>query len=267
MGNPFSRLNRRHLTTLSQWISRDLALVCALIVILFSLWGFVELADNVLEEETNWLDHYLLLSMRNPADHSDPLGPEWLEEVGRDITALGGNAVLIMITLIGVGYLLLERKAALVIVLITATAGALIASHSLKAAFDRDRPDVVPHQVVVYSQSFPSGHSMLSAATYLTVGALLSRAQRRKRIKFYIVMVAITITFLVGISRIYLGVHWPTDVLAGWVAGGSWALICWLLARHLQARNASRNNSCNGRRNDNREIPDHGLKVNHRQEH
>lgn len=233
--NHTPRLLPPNLKKVTQWIGREWPLLILLSAILASLWGFIELADNVLEKETNSFDHYLLLSMRNPADPSDPLGPKWLEEVGRDITGLGGNAVLIMITLIAIGYLLLERNKKLALVLIFATAGALLVSHSLKAFFDRDRPDLVPHQVVVYSQSFPSGHSMLSAATYLTLGALLSRAQRRKRMKIYILSAAVVITLLVGVSRVYLGVHWPTDVLAGWVAGSFWALICWLLARHLYA--------------------------------
>lgn len=234
--NHAPRLQPPSLKRIARWTGKEWPLLLLLSAILASLWGFIELADKVFEQETNRFDHYLLLSMRNPADPSDPLGPEWLEEVGRDITALGGNAVLIMITLIAMGYLFLERKKKLALVLITATAGALFVSHSLKTLFDRDRPDLVPHQVVVYSQSFPSGHSMLSAATYLTLGALLSRAQHRKRTKIYIFSAAVVITLLVGVSRIYLGVHWPTDVLAGWVAGSCWALICWLLARHLYAQ-------------------------------
>jgi undecaprenyl-diphosphatase len=111
----------------------------------------------------------------------------------------------------------------------------------LKYSIDRDRPALVPHGSVVYTASFPSGHSMLAASTYLTMGALLARVQRRRRIKAYILMVAITATLLVGISRVYLGVHWPTDVIAGWTAGTGWALLCWLLARWLQAHGAVEN--------------------------
>lgn len=223
------------LTNVLQWIgSRELPTLIALFAIMGSLWGFAALSGEVLEGETQAFDRVILLSMRNPADLSDPIGPGWAEEIGRDLTALGGNAVLTLLTLAVLGYLLLEGKRGLALVLIVATLGALGASTVLKKSFDRDRPDLVPHGSIVYTSSFPSGHSMLSASTYLTLGALLARAQRRRRIKAYILLVAIGATLLVGISRVYLGVHWPTDVLAGWTAGAGWALMCWLLARWLQ---------------------------------
>jgi undecaprenyl-diphosphatase len=115
-------------------------------------------------------------------------------------------------------------------------ASGLLASTLLKYFFDRPRPDVVPHAVYVSTSSFPSGHSMLSAVTYLVLGALLARSQERKLVKAYFLLGAVFLTVLVGVSRVYLGVHWPTDVLAGWTAGAVWALLCWLLARRLQSR-------------------------------
>ncbi|RYZ98946.1 MAG: phosphatase PAP2 family protein, partial [Moraxellaceae bacterium] len=175
---------------------------------------------------------------RNPADLSDPIGPRWVEEIGRDFTALGGNAVLTLLTLATVGFLIFEGKRRIAVVVLVATMGALSVSTALKYSFDRERPDLVPHGSVVYTASFPSGHSMLAASTYLTLGALLARVQQRRRMKVYILLVAITLTVLVGISRVYLGVHWPTDVMAGWIAGAGWALMCWLLARWLQQKGA-----------------------------
>lgn len=220
-----------------QWLgSHELPVLLALCTILASLWGFAELAEEVMEGETHEFDQTLLLSMRNPADLSDPIGPGWVEEIGRDITAMGGNAVLTLLTLAVVGYLLLDGKRRMALVLVVATLGALGVSTLLKNTIDRERPDLVPHHTQVYTASFPSGHSMLSASTYLTMGALLARVQRRKRMKAYILLVAIIATLLVGFSRIYLGVHWPTDVLAGWTAGAAWAIGCWLLARWLQQR-------------------------------
>ncbi|MGB3612030.1 MAG: phosphatase PAP2 family protein [Cellvibrio sp.] len=226
---------RGHVAAALHWLgSHELPVLLALCIILASLWGFAELAEAVLEGETHEFDQALLLSMRNPADLSDPIGPGWAEEVGRDITALGGNAVLTLLTLAVVGYLLLDGKLKVALVLIVATLGALGVSTLLKNTIDRERPDLVPHHTKVYTASFPSGHSMLSASTFLTMGALLARVQKRKRMKAYILLVAIAATLLVGLSRIYLGVHWPTDVLAGWTAGSAWAVGCWLLARWLQ---------------------------------
>ena len=216
------------------WIgSREFSVLLVLFALLGSLWGFVELAGEVMEGDTSKFDRAVLLSMRT-SDLSDPVGPGWVEEMGRDFTALGGIAVLTMATLAIVGYLVLDNKRRVALVLLVATGGSLAVSTALKQAFDRDRPDLVPHGSIVYTASFPSGHSMLAASTYLTLGALLARVQRRRRIKAYILLVAVSVTLLVGISRVYLGVHWPTDVLAGWTAGAGWALLCWLLARWLQ---------------------------------
>ncbi|MEN0037837.1 MAG: phosphatase PAP2 family protein [Cellvibrio sp.] len=226
---------RNPIAKMMLWIgSRELPVLIALFSIMASLWGFTLLTEVALQNEPHEFDRALLLSMRNPADLSDPIGPGWAEEIGRDFTALGGNAVLIFLTTAVIGYLLLDRKPRMVIVVLIATLGALAVSSTLKKTIDRDRPDLVPHGSIVYTASFPSGHSMLSASTYLTLGALLAQLQRRKVIKAYILMICVTITLLVGLSRIYLGVHWPTDVLAGWTAGAGWALGCWLLARWLQ---------------------------------
>jgi undecaprenyl-diphosphatase len=144
--------------------------------------------------------------------------------------------VLTIVTISVAGYLSLEGKRQEAALLIVAVVGGLLISSLLKAGFDRPRPDLVPHGSIVSSRSFPSGHSMLSAVTYLTIGAISARLREDRRVKIYILVMAVLTTMLVGISRVYLGVHWPTDVLAGWTIGAAWALLCWFSTLFLQAR-------------------------------
>lgn len=201
-----------------------------------AVWGFVKLADEVTAGATESIDQTILLALRNPDDVTDPLGPAWFEEMARDITSFGGIGVLLLITAAAAGFLILQHKYHLAIYLLVATGGGLLASTLLKAAFDRPRPDLVPHAQAVYTSSFPSAHSMMSAATLLTIGALLAEVQQSLRLKTYLMSVAVLTTMLVGLSRVYLGVHWPTDVLAGWTAGAGWALLCWGVAEQLRYR-------------------------------
>jgi undecaprenyl-diphosphatase len=199
-----------------------------------SVWAFFALADEVQEGGTHKFDEAVLLSMRNPADLSDPIGPGWVEEIGRDFTALGGIAVLVMVVLATSGFLLLQRKNHAALWLLLSTGSGMLLSTVLKMGFDRPRPDLVPHGSIVYTASFPSGHSLMAAVVYLTIGTLLARVQPRRRLKIYLLTVAILLTLMVGISRVYLGVHWPTDVLAGWTIGIAWALLFWLITWYLQ---------------------------------
>ncbi len=200
------------------------------------LLAFAQLAEAVLEGDTRTFDEFLLLGLRRAADPSDPLGPRWLEEMMRDFTALGGTGVLSAVTLAVVGFLFLTGKRHAAAAVGVAVVGGLLLSQALKWGFARPRPDLVPHGQYVYTRSFPSGHAMLSAVVYLTLGALLARTQARRRVKLYLLAVAGSLTVVVGVSRVYLGVHWPTDVLAGWTVGAGWALLCWLVTLWLQKR-------------------------------
>jgi undecaprenyl-diphosphatase len=211
----------------------------ALVLILVTagcVWIFVGLADEVREGETTTFDTAILLALRNPADHSDPLGPGWVEEFARDVTALGSVGILTGITLAAAGFLWLQGNRRTMWLLLLSVAGGQLVSSLTKFGFDRPRPDLVPHATEVYTSSFPSGHSMMAAVTYLTLAAMLARVQPRRAQKIYLFSLALFVTVAVGISRIYLGVHWPTDVLAGWTAGAGWALACWLAASWLASR-------------------------------
>lgn len=205
--------------------------MAAVIFLAGAVWSFLEIADEVMEGESRSIDTLILLSLRNPDDLSDPLGPPWLEETMRDFTALGGVAVLTLLTLFSVVYLFIRRQSVQALFIVITVVTATILNNLLKWGFDRPRPDLVPHGSIVYTASFPSGHALTSATVYLTIGALLASAHRENAIKLYLIGVAVLLAVLVGVSRVYLGVHWPTDVLAGGMAGGAWALLLWLAAR------------------------------------
>lgn len=217
-------------------IRAEPVILATLLLVAGAIWVFVELAEDVIEGDTHAFDRAILLGLRSAADPTDPIGPLWVEEMARDITSLGGTAVLTLITVAAVIYLLLIRMRANAVLVIASVGGGMLLSTALKLVFDRTRPDLVPHAVHVYTASFPSGHAMLSAVTYLTLGALLARVQPDRRVKAYLLLIAVLVTLSVGVSRIYLGVHWPTDVLAGWCLGAAWAMLCWLVALWLQRR-------------------------------
>jgi undecaprenyl-diphosphatase len=229
---------RKHkLSMVVEWLGQhELVVLLAVLIVVAGTWGFIALADVVLEGRTQPLDESVLIALRQPDNPAMPIGPPWMAEVGRDLTALGGVAVLLLATLAVAGFLLLDRKLAAMRFLLAAVAGGLVVSSLLKACFSRPRPDIVPHLSQVYTSSFPSGHSMMSAIVYLTLGALLSCVVVQRRLKFYSLAVALLLTGLVGASRVYMGVHYPTDVLSGWTAGLVWATLCWLIARKLQRR-------------------------------
>jgi undecaprenyl-diphosphatase len=201
-----------------------------------ALFAFASLADEVVEGDTRAFDEFVLLAFRSQTNLSDPVGPGWLEEMMRDFTSLGSIAVLASITLAVVGYLVLVHKRRVAMMVVGGVASGTLLSGLLKWVFARSRPDLVPHISEVYTQSFPSGHAMLSAIVYLTLGALLARTQAEPRVKIYLLGVAAAATFIVGLSRVYLGVHWPTDVLAGWAIGAGWAFLCWLVMLWLQSQ-------------------------------
>lgn len=197
-------------------------------------WAFVALAGQVLDGDPLRFDRAILLALREPGNLADPIGPTWLEESARDFTGLGGHAILGLMVLATIGYMLLTGRRHAAWLVVAAVGGGMVLSALLKLGFSRPRPDLVPHAVRVYTASFPSGHAMLSAVTYLTLGALLARVHSGRRVKLFFLGLAIALTLLIGASRVYLGVHWPSDVLAGWCGGAAWAGLCWYVALLLQ---------------------------------
>ena len=218
------------------FLQQEGIVLAAVFAVVLSLWGFVELADEVLEGSTQAFDLRVMHQLRRADDASRPIGPSWLIEAGQEITALGGITVLTLVVLAVVGYLLRQRAFEAMWLVLVATLGGTLLSFTLKSFFGRERPDAMLHLVTVRSPSFPSGHAMLSAVVYLTLGALLAQVVPRRADKMYFIIVAFVLTLLVGLSRVYLGVHYPTDVLAGWSVGLAWALLCWVVARYLRRR-------------------------------
>jgi undecaprenyl-diphosphatase len=225
---------RKRLARLKPRDRTELGLLLGGMAILFLLFIFIRLASEVVEGETQAFDKKILLALRNPADLSRPIGPAWMVGAALDITALGSATVLGLTVLVVAGFLLLQglwRRALFVVV---ATLGGMFINGALKQLFQRPRPDVVSHLREVMTMSFPSGHALQSAVVYLTLGVLSMHIAHRPLTRLYCMAVAMVATALVGASRIYLGVHYPTDVLAGWLIGLSWALLCWMIERALE---------------------------------
>ncbi|MEO9339563.1 phosphatase PAP2 family protein [Mesorhizobium sp. SB112] len=211
----------------------EFPVLLACLIIALGVWGFVELIDVARETTPHSFDTEILLAFRTPGQPDNPIGPFWMEEAVRDITSLGSVSVLLVITLSTIFYLLIQRKFAASLFIAVAVIGGQLLSSLLKLGVDRPRPDLVPKLMEVHTLSFPSGHAMLSAVIYITLGSQLANLMPDRMSKIYVLSVALLVTVMVGISRIYLGVHWPSDVLAGWCAGLAWAMLCWLIARYL----------------------------------
>ena len=225
------------LRSMLEWLGGHSAIVLvAMLVVVVCAWGFIELTDEVREGETQDFDEWAVRALRRADDPATPIGPNWLAEMGRDFTAMGGIAVLAFMTAAVVGYLLMQRKYHAMWLVIVAVVGGVVLSSLLKWLVARDRPELVPHLSHAYTASYPSGHSMLSTVAYMTLGTLLAGLVEQRIIKIYFLSLALLLSFLVGISRVYMGVHYPTDVLAGWTAGLAWATLCWLVARYLRRR-------------------------------
>ena len=201
-----------------------------------ALWAFFNVASEVGEGDTAALDRQVLLALRNPANPSDPIGSRSFEEAMRDVTALGGFTVVTLVTVVGVTAFLIHGRKRHALVLAGTVLLAELSSDLAKTFYARARPDLVPHGSYVYSASFPSGHSTLSAATYLTLAVLIASLEPNRGTKAMVFVLAALLVLAIGFSRVYLGVHWPSDVLAGWSLGAAFALAAWSVLRRIVRR-------------------------------
>ena len=214
----------------------ELKLIVGAIVLVAIAVILVVLVGKVLGGDTQQFDERILRALRKDDNPAQPIGPTWLKIIAEDITALGSATVLGLTVTAVVGFLLLHglyKNAAFVLF---ASIGGWFLNDLLKSMFARPRPSIVPHLRDVWSLSFPSGHALTSAVVYLTLGVLLMRVAERPLVKWYCITLAMSATALVGASRVFLGVHYPTDVLGGWLIGLCWALVFWLIERSLERR-------------------------------
>jgi len=192
------------------------------------LAGFGFLADEVNEGATLAFDKSVLLMLRTPGNEADPIGPAWFEEAARDVTSLGSFSVLTLLVIAVAVCLLLLKRRNVAFFIVFAVIGGTILSSTLKNIFQRERPELTG-VARVFTSSFPSGHATISAVVYLTLGVCLAETTSDFRLKAFYVGYAAFLTLIVGLSRLYLGVHYPTDVVAGWAIGTAWALLCWVI--------------------------------------
>ncbi len=224
--------------TLDVWhcllVNVDLAMLVLLASVVVGVWAVAELADEVMEGTTQRFDEWVVNSLRSPEDARRPIGPAWFEAMWQDVTSLGSSTVLTLVTFGCAGYLLMRKHYRTLLVLAVVVGGGVVLTFGMKAFFDRPRPEFASNLPYIVSASFPSGHSMLSTVVYMTLAVLLARTSSELRFKVYFISLGLAIVVLVGFSRVYLGVHYPTDVLAGWAGGLTWAALCWLVVYFLQ---------------------------------
>ncbi|MEY4555962.1 MAG: hypothetical protein RL093_1081 [Pseudomonadota bacterium] len=206
----------------------EIAAVTALFVVALGVMTFVEVADDITEADGQAFDHAVLTWMQPVA--GDPRGPWWLQEAAADLTSLGGISVLTLFAVIAIAFLLIQRKRLSALLLVLGLAGGVALSEGLKAMFERARPPAAYQAVETLNASFPSGHTLLATVFYLSLGVMLTRAFPRAHLKAFVLGAAMTVALLIGVTRVYLGAHWASDVFAGWCAGTAWAMALWLVA-------------------------------------
>jgi undecaprenyl-diphosphatase len=206
---------------------REIGPIAVVLAIGFLVLSFSNIAGEVGEGDTHALDNLIIYALRVPGHPETPICPAWLTTAATDVTSLGSITVLSIIVVLVSGLVFSLGRVRQGAVLLAASAGGMLLTGLLKDVFQRDRPPVILHLVPAINASFPSGHATLSATVYLTLGALIAHFAHKRRVRVYALTAAVVLAVTVGCSRVYLGVHWPTDVLAGWCVGAAWALVCW----------------------------------------
>ena len=224
-----------HFKKAYKFVTAEVRLLASIAIVSGLVLAFFSLADEVGEGDLDAFDNFILMLFRDPNNVDLLVGPVWAHEMVRDITALGSFSLLGLIVLGVCAYLLLLRLKSEAMLIVISVAGGTILSTVLKWTYSRPRPDLTVMSTQ-FTSSFPSGHAMLSAVTFLTLGTLLAKIAPDGKIRIFFLGTAIFLTAIVGLSRIYMGVHFPSDVLAGWCVGAAWALLCNIAATVMQRR-------------------------------
>lgn len=222
--------------TVVRWIAKrahgvyttfGIFLVAGAVAALAGTYGFAELASHMRRGSTQAFDDAVL---RWLGAHRTPT----LDAVMLEVTALGTGIVVLMTVVIAALFLWLTRHRQSAVLLGVTTAGGLLLNNLLKAGFGRPRPEVIAWGTHAMSSSFPSGHAMNSVIVYGTVAYLAARLQKRGGARTLTLLVALVLIVLVCVSRLYLGVHYPSDVAAGLVIGFAWAGFCMATLEAIQ---------------------------------
>ncbi|MDO7842623.1 phosphatase PAP2 family protein [Sphingomonas immobilis] len=196
----------------------------------------IHIAGELIEGEGFGFDIPILLALRVPGHLDTPVGPVWLTQSAIDLTALGGFTLMWLFGASGIAFLVYLGRRAEAAWIAAALIGSSLISTLLKGLISRPRPALVPHLAWVDNASFPSGHAMISAATYLTLALMLCETYTARGVRVAIVAFFSLLVVLIGCSRVYLGVHWPSDVLGGWCFGTVWAAAMFAANRALKRR-------------------------------
>lgn len=213
------------------WLkSADLRLLLEIAIVGILVVTFLKIAHEV-QNGSEWFDHAILLALRNSPE--DPIGSQGFQAAVVNLSGLGSGAVSGLVTLIAICFLCLAGRFRYAALVFACAVGTLVVMMTLKGIYERERPSIVTPIEYQGDESFPSGHSMISCALYLTLATLIARALPKRRLRVFTIGIGVLLVFLIGTSRLYLGVHYPTDVLAGWTVGCTWALVCGIVARKL----------------------------------
>ena len=221
-------------TRLTEFITRESILLAVLVLMGTTGWIFHDIQDDIRSGTPSDLDERILLLFRVPGSPEVLRGPGWIENAVRDLTSLGGRAVLTLVTLAVSGFFLLRRQFRPLIFLWIVVISGTVLMGELKTFYARPRPGLSLRLAGESSLSFPSGHAMMSTMIYMTLAVMVAEFQKSGRLRVYIVGFAAFLATLIGLTRVILGMHYPSDVVAGWTVGLCWALFCWLVAHWLK---------------------------------